>query len=834
MTNIAILGISLLISFTVFLFGPLEMLLTQAGAFHFGVSTVILPVVFAFLAAFALIYALLSLCQRLKSPWNGVPLTAFFVVGVLLYLQGNWFFAKYGIMDGTAIDWGKYGWRAVANTLVWTLPPLAACLCAAFSRKIPEKAFSYVSLGIVAVELLSLLAISGGRLAKGGSTSHGGYHFTSEGQFHLSSDHDNVLVVCADSFDGFTFSKVLKEDPALKDAFDGFTFFPDTVGTSLLSEDSVVTLLTGNQFDLLNVPFAENVDKAWKESFFNGVLKEYGYATSLFMGKEELVSASVASQIKNARQSGAGEYDKAALSSTLFKMVMFKYAPHLLKKYFWYTSMDFDLARRNVFSWDNIDFWRRLREDGIVCVPTDGNVFHFYWIKGAHLPITMTRDGEPVAESVFHANIGVSEGERRLAFEQSVGVARLFADIVKDLKNKGIYDRTVVIFSADHGWKPRENPLLLVKPRGGRGKLRVSMAPVSMIQDWSRSFDALVRGSGNSGDTVFDIPEGCPRNRPFYTYELDLAIDRRYNQKVTRHYFTGEMLKQTPKFTTDYLLGKPIFVADQTGFGCKELDPDGTPFVWAAKKRVVLPLKLDGRFRNLRLDMDFSTFNGVQRYSVRANDWLVAEESACGRSQVSFVIPHAAIGDDGLLTLRFGLPDAVSPHSLVGNGDLRTLSLKFYSLKLSSTDQKNAYEYDLGTSLSFAKKDGAPAMNHCVSGFSKPEENFTWTSGKKAEMRFLVTDGSRFANSASLKFSLHYRTYLKEERVAISANGRLVADFVACGEETRTFQIPEVGTSSNGVLNIEFDLPDAISPHDYKGAKDKRRLALRLYSMTLE
>ena len=615
-------------------------------------------------------------------------MTAFFMLGVLLYLQGNWFFARYGIMDGTAIDWGKYKVHAVTNTLAWCIPIALACALAALGKGIPKSVIGYVSFGIVGVEVLSLLAIAGGKLAKGEYSRHGGYRFSSEGQFQLSSNHDNVLVVCADSFDGNKFPKVLEAEPELKEAFDGFTFFPDTVGTSLYSEDSIITLLTGNQFHSLNVPFAENIEKAWRNSFFDGVLREKGYTVSIYVQKGEMVSEAAASQIKNARQAGRDDFDKAGLCVTLFKMVLFKYAPHIFKRRFWYTTMDFDVYRRNVFSWSNIDFWRRLRDDGISCVPSEGNIFHFYWISGAHSPFLMTRSGEHAPPQAFKSTVGLTEDDARRRFEQTIGVARIFADIVAELKKKGVYDRTLIVFTADHGGIVRPNPLLLLKPRNSRGPMRVSMAPISMIADWAAAFNRLVRDDNVAADTVFPIPEGVARYRPFYVYEYDLSIDRRYKQISVRHYGAGEMLKPTPVPVTEYRLGQPIYLVGYDGFHIKELDLDGTPFVWSNSKHAVVPLKIsDVDCNDLRLDMDVSTFNGNQSFTIHANDVVIANGSAFGRTRFSFAIPRSAIREDGALTLVFDFPDAISPHSVVGNGDVRTLALQFYSMSVSGTDR---------------------------------------------------------------------------------------------------------------------------------------------------
>ncbi len=761
-------------------------------------------------------------------------MTAFFMLGVLLYLQGNWFFARYGIMDGTAIDWGKYKVHAVTNTLAWCIPIALACALAAQGKGIPKALIGYVSFGIVGVEVLSLLVIAGGKLAKGEYSSHGGYRFSSEGQFQLSSNHDNVLVVCADNFDANQIPKVFESDPGLKRAFDGFTFFPDAVGTSLYSEESAITLLTGNQFHLLNVPFPDNVREAWRNSFFDGVLKENGFSTSLFLQKDEMIPETVASRIRNARAISGDEFDILKLCATLYRMVLFKYAPHVFKKHFWYATMDFDRARRNVFSWENIDFWRHLREDGFSCVPTTGGLFHFYWIKGAHPPFTMTRSGEQVFRQTFNSVAGVTDYDMHLRLEQMVGVVRIFAHIIRELKEIGVYDRTAIVFAADHADIVRANPLLLIKPRGSRGDMRVSSAPVSMIEDWKPTFERLVHSvSSDSAKTMFDIQDAASRLRPLYVYDIDQTFDRRYRRMFVRHYGAGEMLKQSPHSIVDYVPGQNIFLVGYDGFHVQEFDPDGTPFVWTNGKQAEIPLRIQGKFHNLRLDMDISTFNGEQSFTIRANGYPVAASRACGRSSFSYIIPSSIIGEDQLLTIRIDLPDAVSPHSVVGNGDVRNLALKIYALKLSATEKMASFEYTPGTSLSFAGKDGAPALNYCLSGFSHQENGFTWTSDGEAQMRFVLPDWRESCPKASLALTLHYQTFLPEERVAISINGGLIADYVARGEETQTFQIPTDAISSNGILDLVLRLPDATSPHSLGKGRDKRLLALRCFNISI-
>ena len=554
-------GTSLLTAFTLCFFGPLEILLTQAGAFHFGIRDAIVPLLISFVALLGILFALLSLLAKFGERVFNLGLTLLLVLGVLFYIQGNWVFVNYGIMDGSPIDWSSFHRHALANTAGWIVPLVVAGVLAAW-RRTPRMLCLGVAFGLVALEMLSLSILFVSHGLKGGTQSRPDFILTTKGQFNLSANHDNLLVVCSDAFDGHLFQLILQDTPEFQGEFDGFTFFPDNAGTSILSEECGITLLTGNRFDLENVPFKENVEKAYRNSRFLDTLDESGYETSLFLHKRELVAASEAHRISNAIEADKGLFDRIALGKSIFKMVLFRYAPHVLKHYFWYTTMEFDKAMRNVYSWDNLLFLKTLRGKGISCSETRCGVYQFYWLQGPHSPFSMDRNCMPLSPKLIKS---VNGG--KLKFEQAVGVARIFVEVLHALKRSGIYDNTAVVFVADHGSYGakvfRTNPLLLVKPRGSHGNMRVSRAPVSMIEDWKHTFLSLIRIDGKdkapSGRTVFDIGEGEKRNRLAYSYDYDLSIDRRYKGIYPIRIPNGEYTNENPRVFTEYNFGDEMF-----------------------------------------------------------------------------------------------------------------------------------------------------------------------------------------------------------------------------------------------------------------------------------
>ena len=102
-------------------------------------------------------------------------------------------------------------------------------------------------LGIVTIEALTLIVLG---ISSINSSPKVQFTLTGGEEFQLSSNKNNILVIVADGFDGSDFLPVLKEEPDFKQYFDGFTFYENTCGTSLYSEESGITLLTGNQFEV--------------------------------------------------------------------------------------------------------------------------------------------------------------------------------------------------------------------------------------------------------------------------------------------------------------------------------------------------------------------------------------------------------------------------------------------------------------------------------------------------------------------------------------------------------------------------------------------------------
>ncbi len=665
-----IVSISLCMAFTVFFFGPVEIILSSPSEFWFSVIDILPIILISTLMCFCAIFGILSLFLLISKKVFIIGTSIVSGITFALYIQGNWTFVDYGKMDGTTIDWSKYNTWSLVNTGIWIFILLFVVILFFFYKNF-NKVYAYILYGIVGIEVITL----GTLCITTPNIENKEVYFSSKGELDLSSENNNILVILADGFDGMDFLPVLSEEPELKSYFDGFTFYEDTCGTSYYSQESGITLLTGNQFEV-GLSFSENVDKAYENTILYDELIKNNYSIDLYLSDQTMVSEYVFDKVDNvldnkAELSGFGE-----VFVGIYKMVAFRYMPHILKQFFWYSSMDFGaLKSSDAFSWSNIDLYNLIKTSGVQVDNTGKNVYQFYWIQGPHVPIVMDRYCR-----VLEENSEVSEEQYSNAqFEQTIGVVRLFGELISSLKDVGVYDNTTIIFCSDHGWDMRSNPLLLVKPANIRGEMQISTVPVSMIEDYLPTLLYFITGTKEYGNTIYELNNSMKRNRLFYVYDIN-DQDRTYNDRQTLYF-------KEHAFSKRYILGESLNPDEIVLYGVRGLSQSESNHIWTDGKETEMFFKMEENFEALELQLEYEVFTEKQEVFIYANDKLIAHYNAMEIEKKEFVIPKEYLLD-GELLLRFEFPNAISPKELGISEDSRVLALAMKSLTLTSISEE--------------------------------------------------------------------------------------------------------------------------------------------------
>lgn len=810
------LAASLIVSITLFFFGPLEIIMASSSEFWFQASDIFILCLTCTLFCAVVLVCFLLVLKKINNFLFALGCSFITGIGLATYIQGNFTFVDYGIMDGSSIDWSGYtGWSYV-NSLMWVVIVTAVMMLWKKFHNILKN----VAFGIIAVELITLMTLV---ITQQSSEESMEYYFSSEGQMEFSEKGENILVILADEFDSYDFLGVLEEETDFKEHFDGFTYYPDTCGTSVYSQESAITLLTGEQLEV-GLSFADNIKKAYENTILYNELEKNNYDISLYLCHPNMVSPGVADLVENT------VYEKVQLNNlgetfmTLYKMVGFRYSPHMTKKYFWYSFADFEALKQNTsFQWSNTEFYEYLITEGIN-VNRNDNTYQFYWIPGPHSPAVMDRYCKPLEKIVAQDAIEYTDAR----FEQTIGVVRIFVEIIKQLKEQGVYDNTTIIFTADHGGKTRENPLFLVKPQFSKGDMKISTVPISVVEDYMPTLLYFVTGEKNSERTIYDIEESEKRERPFYRYDFsEDTKDRTYDDLIISYYESGT-------FLNSQILGKKLSPATLTQYCEKGLSGSEEGGVWSEGYETEFLFNIKEEYENVLLEFSYNIFDASQNIEIYANEKQIANYKAENNESKTILIPKDYI-HNGELKLLFKFPDAKSPLETGKGTDERILAIFFKALMLSSVDDTwngigklGFNEYELGTSLFFyaGNENGAP---HCYSGFSSLEKSYTWTNGYEAELRFCVEEVKD-----DLNLTMDIEQIIGEKQcINVLVNGNEVKTMTITSGEIMSIYIPKSIIDDSGNVSIILQLPDAVSPKELGMSEDTRLLALAMKSITI-
>ena len=834
------------ISFQFCVFAPLEAYFSNAAEFWFRLPH-LLPIV---LTVFAVVFVVLSaaglLLGRTKA---GACLYSFFLLlAVYFYIQGNFIPRDYGVFNGTEINWDEhslYGALSIALAVLCMGLWIACNFVLRLKKSLLLKIGRTVSLFLLGIQALTLgtLFVQNNVIQRNGSPD---LVVTTDKMFEFS-DKNNILFVLLDTFDASVMNSILEGDEAgfVKDTLRDFTYYPDTVGMYPTTKGALPHILTGVAYEN-EQPYKDYVRKAYiNNPLYNELMKQnYSigvYASNIFVSPD-------CDMYENITHGKYGIKSKGEFTGLLYRLVAFNYLPHQLKKNFVVADDEFLKFRTSrgataapIFSSDVQKFYESV-QDSSIAKSDANNVFRFIHLSGIHKPYT------------FGKNLVTEQEVPYTAKDEALGCMTLLSAFFDKLREAGIYDSSTIVVLADHGNRNySQNPLFLVKNKNEAHAFTASDARMSyayirdlllsLLQDSSEISEEAIKQLGDKNEV-----------RRFLLYRWDNSWSKQYLPIIDEMLCIGNAAKREDFTETGiryfgknvnrqrkYKLGQELQFSTKgsqiwdvycvKGFSRAELE-----HTWTDGNEAIMRFKLGSIRHNLCLNMRYFTF-GRQTVRLYANGCLVADYIANGETESNFIIPKECFADKkNELTLRFELPDAVSPLSLGESDDMRELALAFMSMVISSTKEEfnlkkqtiEAY-YELGTPLSFAGKDGNTAQPQKGKGFSGTEEGHTWTDGNRAELRFNIGRAE-----GDLLCRMEYFTFNGGQCVTVSANGTEIASYTANGDEAKEILIPVGCVGDDGMLVLSFDLPDAKSPLELGLSADGRKLALAMRSLVIK
>lgn len=832
-----------LFSLTLFLFGPLYLYFTNISEFPYY----ILDVWYLF-ASISLVCILLisAILLPLKKSLYQKAVSLLFAVAVLLWIQGNILVWNYGLLNGREIEWNNYKVFGYIDTSVWLVIITFAFIKSSLVYNLIKK----ISLGLILIQIASV-SIACFQAPKQPDWKM--YSLSEDSKYDFSPDK-NVIILVLDTFQTDIFMELINEYPDLRGTFEGFTYFRNAVGGFPTTELSIPLILTGRSYDN-SVPLETFKKNAYLSSI-PYILKQNSFQVNLYTDKNFIYcNENIASNIIQKRELVSNK----DIIANMYNITLFRYVPHFIKKDF---NVVNGLTKELNLTNGDLDFAQK-----IVTQPntkSEKYTFKFYHLWGTHPPFSLNSNLEPT-KLEFNRNGYKTQAKAALEITKR---------FLASLKNIGIYDNSMIFIVGDHGagvagsfglnteasgYKEENSssniisdntitsglPLILVKTFNSNGDLKISDAPVSTSDIPKTIVSELGLNYDYPGCSMFAVKESDIRERRFLEYKWgndnkpDLSGLKEYivtgfswlkkSWRPTYRLFTPEGIKDSRPPVYEY--GSEIKFG--IGGNAKSYQFDGWShpeegFTRTNGKSASLIIPINQPQFDLTLEVILTPFISgeveKQCVDICINSEKLGEFEITKTDKIKMVIPKKYI-TDSLLNITFNLPNAVSPYSLNIGDDTRILGIAVGSIIIS---EPNVYEY--GSQIKFGNEGNA--KQYQGQGWSAPENNLTWTDGKSASLVIPVSQPqSDLILNTTVLFPFVVGD-LVNQKVNVYTSGNKLGEWDISSGGNYMIKIPK-NYITNNLLEIMFELPNAVSPMELNVSNDKRTLGIAVQSISL-
>lgn len=824
----------LLLSVIFGLCGPIQLYLMNMSELWFSIEDIAWLCLFNGIILFTVLSGIGLL---LPESIVGYYIAVLFGISIGLYIQGNFDPTDYGVLDGRAINWDDYQLTGIFNTVLWFF---CIAIPIAIQKMKPKLARHVLHVGSCIIIAMQVVTV--GTLFV---TNHFGVKnttgYVSDQGINTVSSQENVIVFVLDAFDQVYFDEIRSTDPDFLTPLDGFTYFDNVTGMYPTTKGALPYILTG-QIYKNEQPYNNYIEEAYQKTAYYKDLISDGYDIGIYTS--DVFLPSYAGQYFSNYISGKTQVSSySGLAKTLYNFVCFRYFPHILKEKFWFYSGAFDEWKgveensgTSVFNVDNFTFYDKIKNDGLQIVD-DTKCYRFIHLYGVHPPYNMNENAEEITDGSVTA-IDAARGSLYIVYEY-----------LAQLKEKGIYDDSMIVVMSDHGAGAAAptNPLFIVKQRTSTGSLQVSSAPVCQGDLMGTiAEDIGINDYKKYGQSIFEIQEGEMRERKYLYYQWDDSWSSEYLPRL-KEYRVDSVNNDLSSYhaidysISSYKLGDPIYFgkggsAEQyciEGFSIPE-----ETFTWAASTDATMSFRI-GEFSSdiLKVQMNISkVFNQSQKITISIGDNVVYDDTLTQPGAVEFGIRKEYV-QDGILELDFQFPDAISPYESGISGDIRTLAVGFSDMTIEESNlteleltalAQGISLYNLGTKIEFSTNE-----NHTdvfTAGISGAEENFTWSLGTEGEIKLAVGEVS-----APLEAEISVAgTIDGNQIISISAQGETLYEAtLPRGASKIQFRIPKEAVV-DGILTLDLSYPNAISPQSINpDSTDTRVLSVRFSDMII-
>ena len=608
-----------------------------------------------------------------KVRWAFLCLIFAFTLGC--YIQANFLNGALPTLNGKEVDWSAFKKENIISLMGWIVAFVFTFGLWAYKKHLAKQCMKYGSMLLCGMQTITLIVV----LLTTNRTMSSNYMLTDEGAFELSSGRNTVVFVI-DTLDAEWADTYIVQDAEYAAKMEDFIFYDNVVSGGAPTILGIPALLTGELWDC-STSLNQYYEKAYASSELFPDLKKNDCDIRMYTDTS-LVHGADYSLFENAQVAEYSITDPLSFWKNLYRLTAYQVAPYFAKGAFYFYSGDMTnaLGAKNAWyvEYNNVPFYQSFLKNKLT-VSTDKDTFSFYHLFGVHGPCRMNEECETVNET-------------DTSLEQAThGCVKIISEFIDEMKRLGIYESSTIIVTADHGGVAiYQNPAVFIKPAGYHGEITTNSLPATFRNVRASIAQSLLPNAEEYGLSLTDdlsVQEGMSR-----THTADAILrqnigleqgDEAYSRFVIGDY--ARDVSSIEQYYSEYELGDTVFFDTSgsgnvyTTVGFSRTEDWGR---WTDGNVAELMFFVGDVNRDLILDYTHDTFS-QQNVRVYAGDTFLLEYDASGETKKTISIPSTSVQENGFLTIRFELPDAVSPQSLGLGEDTRLLAIGLKTMSIS-------------------------------------------------------------------------------------------------------------------------------------------------------
>jgi len=680
----------LLITANIFVFDTLDIYRLAPSEFEVGYADML-----SAFGLWGLLFASLILLPGLVLPTASVAryVSFLFVLGILTWIQASFLIWDYGVLDGRDSNWEQYdvlGWLSAA---LWLISLLASLRFA--NRVLP---LANLIAWILIVGQTILLLGQADLKQEGWSRQHVPSAYLPE-EFLQVSKQQNIVHIVLDSMQSDVFLELVEKNDWF-DEFTGFTLFFENSGVTPHTSLALPAIFSGELFDGSQSP--SSYYKSAMNDGFQNTLYKAGFTVNL-IPQLSMRDSSYSNYYEiPSTYEGTIENLIDQNAALLLDLALFRSTPHFIRKMLYDDGNWFMLpivrGEMQVPSFQEKTFFRDYTKG--LKHGSNKPAYHFIHMTPPHPPYVTLASGGYAG--------GILPNTRENYLNESQAITELVVQYIEKLKSLSVYDDALIILQGDHGSQinpvingneiqtcvPRLPALLLIKPPGNNGLLKVSHTPTSLLD----VAPTILKVLDENAKSVFELEESQLRQRPFLVFDGKKTTAKIINFSINGSVYDPQSCSEDNQLTvksrtSHYELGTEIRFgmtgnADPfMGIGWSVCQ---STYCWTTGNLAELSLPINKVTTDLILQARFIPFVdelkdlqqriGVSVNGTRLTEWIVSRKEV---QNATIRIP-SQLAQGEILRIKFHFPDAVSPKSVELGGDERLLGFALTTLRIDA------------------------------------------------------------------------------------------------------------------------------------------------------